>query len=115
MVDDNMSNLTMGKDILKDSYTVFPLLSANKLFEILENVNPDMILLDVEMPEMNGLETIRILKKNPRTEEIPVIFLTSRTDSESQLEGLKVICRLAESYDFEAALEKIGELAGLVS
>jgi putative two-component system response regulator len=87
MVDDNMANLTMGRNMLKAFYEVYPAPSAAKLFEILENVLPDLILLDIEMPEMNGYEAIRKMKADVRFADIPVIFLTAKSDEESELEG----------------------------
>jgi PAS domain S-box-containing protein len=90
LVDDNMVNLTMGKDILKASYEVYPLPSGAKLFELLGFVTPDLILLDIEMPEMNGYEVIRRLKSEPRFAGIPVIFLSGRKDEGSELEGLSL-------------------------
>ena len=50
LVDDNKANLTMGKEMLKEHYEVYPVLSAAKLFEIMEHVIPALILLDVMMP-----------------------------------------------------------------
>ncbi|MDR3278333.1 MAG: response regulator [Oscillospiraceae bacterium] len=90
VVDDNMTNLTMGKEILKEQYKVFPIPSAEIMFDLLESLTPDMILLDIEMPEMNGYEAIEILKKNPKWAEIPVIFLTAKTDEGSEFEGLSL-------------------------
>ena len=87
MVDDNMANLTMGRNMLKSAYEVYPAPSAAKLFEILENVTPDLILLDIVMPDMNGYETIKKLKSDERYKDIPVIFLTAKNDEESELEG----------------------------
>jgi putative two-component system response regulator len=74
--------------MLKDLYDVFPIPSAEKLFTILEKVNADLILLDIEMPDMNGYEALKLLKANPVWAEIPVMFLTSKTDEGSELEGL---------------------------
>ena len=88
MVDDNMSNLIQGRNILKPFYEVYPAPSVAKLFEILENVLPDLILLDIEMPEINGYEAIKRLKADPRFTDIPVIFLSAKNDDESELEGL---------------------------
>ncbi|MDR2314530.1 MAG: response regulator [Spirochaetaceae bacterium] len=90
LVDDNMANLTAGKAMLKDHYDVFSMPSGAKLFEIMEKIKPDLILLDIEMPEMNGYEAIKKLKALQRTRDIPVIFLTSRNDSGSELEGLNL-------------------------
>jgi len=87
LVDDVKANLTMGRDLLKTFYEVYPAPSAARLFELLENVIPDLILLDIEMPEMNGYETIKKLKSEPRFADIPVIFLTAKDDNDSEMEG----------------------------
>jgi class 3 adenylate cyclase/CheY-like chemotaxis protein len=88
LVDDNPSNLRAGKNVLSEKYEVFTVPSAAKMFEILKDVKPAMILLDIEMPEMSGYEAIRILKAGEETRDIPVIFLTGKTDTENELEGL---------------------------
>jgi signal transduction histidine kinase len=89
-VDDNPENLNALKNILKDIYMVYPSPSAQDMFELLEHVQPDLILLDVEMPGMNGFETIKKLKNDEKYREIPVIFLTFMSDTESEMEGLKL-------------------------
>ncbi|MCD8140504.1 MAG: response regulator, partial [Planctomycetaceae bacterium] len=88
MVDDSTSNLMIGRDTLGGLYNVFILPSGEKLFALLERVLPDLILLDVDMPGMNGYDVIRRLKGDPRTVGIPVIFLTGKDDLVSELEGL---------------------------
>jgi putative two-component system response regulator len=90
LVDDNMANLAIGKNILKDSCEVYAIPSAEKLFEILKHVTPDMILLDIMMPETDGYAAIRRLKAEAQWADIPVIFLTSKTDEHSELEGLSL-------------------------
>jgi len=90
MVDDNLTNLTVGKNALLGAYRVFTIPSGKKLFEMLDKTAPDMILLDIEMPDMNGYEIIKRLKANEATAPIPVIFLTARSDSGSELEGLSL-------------------------
>lgn len=90
LVDDNITNLTVGKSALNENYDVFTVPSGDKLLRILEKTLPDLILLDVEMPEMNGYEVIRILKLDPRTADIPVIFLTAKSDTGSEIEGLSL-------------------------
>jgi putative two-component system response regulator len=90
LVDDNMANLTAGKNMLKADYDIFSIPSGTRLFEILEKVTPDLILLDIEMPEMNGYEAIKKLKAEKKTHDIPVIFLTARNDPGSELEGLNL-------------------------
>ena len=90
LVDDNMANLNVGKKILQDSYEVYALPSADRLFAFLEHTIPDLILLDVIMPGMSGFDTIKILKSNARCADIPVIFVTSRTGEIDELEGLSL-------------------------
>jgi len=90
LVDDNKANLTMGREMLKTFYKVYPAPSAAKLFEICDNLLPDLILLDIDMPEMNGYEAIKRLKADLRLAEVPVIFLTAKSDDESELEGLEL-------------------------
>jgi len=90
LVDDNMTSLTLARDILKTSYKVYPAPSAAKFFEIIENVRPDIILMDVDMPQMNGYEAVKILKADERFSDIPVIFLTAKTDEDSELKGFEL-------------------------
>ncbi|MCL1941081.1 MAG: response regulator [Synergistaceae bacterium] len=88
MVDDDVTNLVVAKNAFADKYDVFTVPSGKKLFQLLEKVTPDMILLDIEMPEMSGYEVIKILKASEATADIPVIFLTGRIDPESEIDGL---------------------------
>lgn len=90
IVDDNPSNLTVCKEILKDLFEAYPVLSAEKMFELLEHVIPDLFLLDVDMPVMDGYEAIKKLKNDKRYRDIPVMFLTAMDDSFSEIEGLSL-------------------------
>jgi putative two-component system response regulator len=87
LVDDNPINLKLARNTLMGKYDVFTVPSAEKLFQLLEKTLPDIILLDVMMPEMSGYEAIKVLKSNPRTAGIPVVFLTAKSDTNSELEG----------------------------
>ena len=88
IVDDSASNLSIVRILLKPFYEVYPTPSASKLFRILEKFIPDMVLLDVSMPEMNGFEAISLMKENPRYKDIPVVFLTAKDDEASAVKGL---------------------------
>ncbi|MDR1871553.1 MAG: response regulator [Deltaproteobacteria bacterium] len=90
LVDDSRTNLLTGKTALSEDYTVMTIPSGAKMFEALEWRKPDLILLDVDMPEMNGFEAIKILKSRQETEDIPVIFLTALTEADNELEGLQL-------------------------
>ena len=90
MVDDNISNLTIGANVLEGSYNLITLSSGKLLLRALEKRRPELILIDIEMPEMSGFDTIKAVKNNPETSTIPVIFLTAKADSESELKGLSL-------------------------
>jgi len=90
LVDDEIINLKMGKNTLSDFYNVFALDSGGSMLELLDTVLPDLILLDVNMPDMNGYEVIRRVKENEETADIPVIFLTALNDTEMEIKGLSM-------------------------
>jgi len=89
-VDDIPENLAAIRNTLKDIYEVYPCPSALKMFELLEHVKPDLIMLDVKMPDIDGYEAIKRLKSDDRYKDIPVIFLSAKDDEHSEMEGLKL-------------------------
>jgi len=88
IVDDNASYLSVVRVLLKPFYEVYPAPSAAKLFKIIEKLIPDLVLLDVNMPEMCGFEALTVLRENPRYKDIPVVFLTAKDDEASAIKGL---------------------------
>jgi putative two-component system response regulator len=88
VVDDSLANLKMAKLALMQSYDVFTVPSAAKMFEMLGRQRPHLILLDINMPGVDGLEAMQMLKSSPATGDIPVIFLTAMSDPKSELDGL---------------------------
>jgi len=80
IVDDNNTNLLMAKEALDGAYRALAVPSAPKMFALMDKVMPDLILLDMEMPEMDGYTALTKLKENERTAKIPVIFLTAYTN-----------------------------------
>ena len=90
LVDDDITNLAIGNEALNQIYKTFTMNSGARLLKMLDSHVPDLILLDVEMPEMNGYETIKILKSAEKTRDIPVIFLTAQNNAESELKGLSL-------------------------
>ena len=89
VVDDNDVNLVQAKRALDGHYRVRTMSSAAKMLEIINKIIPDLILLDILMPEMDGFEAIKKLKENKLTENIPVMFLTASTDDEIEAKGLE--------------------------
>ena len=90
VVDDTVINLTYASEVLDHMYKVIPAKSGLKALELLEKITPDLILLDIEMPQMDGYETIKKIKDNPKNANIPVIFLTAHSDKENELTGFKL-------------------------
>jgi len=90
LVDDDATNLAVGSDTLDKHYDVLTFNSGARLLKTLEKTAPDLILLDLAMPEMDGYEVIKRVKNKPETAHVPVIFLTAKSDSESELEGLSL-------------------------
>jgi putative two-component system response regulator len=90
VVDDNVTNLNACVYSLMDDFDVIPATSAEKMFKLLAKIRPDLILLDIEMPQVNGLEAMRRLKSDQGLSSIPVVFLTATAESESEVTGLEL-------------------------
>ena len=91
VVDDMTTTLLLLHDLLKDTYEVKIAKSGTKALEILNAPNDiDLILLDVEMPDINGYEVCKILKNNEQIKNIPIIFITGRTSQEDEEYGLNL-------------------------
>jgi len=93
LVDDDITNLKIGISVLGDKHNIITLNSGARLIKMLTSTIgsanlPDLILLDIDMPEMNGFETISRIKEVEKLREIPVIFLTAKTSDKNELEGL---------------------------
>jgi len=89
-VDDNHVNLITAEDALSEQYNVFTLSSASLMFELLERITPDLILLDILMPEVSGFEALQSLKADKKYASIPVIFLTSKNDAATEALGFEM-------------------------
>ena len=91
LVDDDAVMIRTLREGLSTSYKVLPANSGANALKILERAKPDLILLDYEMPEMNGTQVFGVLRSKPETASIPVMFLTAKSDSGSiaQIESLK--------------------------
>ncbi|MCK8667364.1 two-component system response regulator [Pseudomonas azerbaijanoccidens] len=91
VVDDIPDNLMLMTDLLKDLYRVKAANSGEKALRVLQgDTLPDLILLDVMMPGLSGHEVAAQLKRDPRTRDIPIIFLTAMTATEDEILGLEL-------------------------
>ena len=91
IVDDIPHNLNLlSQNLESQGYRVVAVPSGVVALQVVEQTQPDLILLDIVMPEMDGFETCRRLKANPATAHIPVIFITARDEMESLVEGFLV-------------------------
>jgi len=89
-VDDVSYSLITVKNRLSEQYEIFPAESVVKMYELLSFFIPDLILLDVNMPDIDGYEAIKGLKSDDKYSSIPVIFLTGKSDRESVVKGLSL-------------------------
>ena len=90
VVDDNGINLMKADEALADHYDVITISSAITMFEIFGDLIPDMILLDIMMPDMSGFDVLKRLKSDVRYKEIPVVFLTSINDAAQEARGYEM-------------------------
>ncbi|MGE8335113.1 response regulator [Pseudomonas laurylsulfatiphila] len=91
VVDDTPDNLMLMTDLLKDRYRVKAANSGEAALRVLQsNPLPDLILLDIMMPGLSGHDVARQLQKDPRTRQIPIIFLTALASMENEIQGLEL-------------------------
>ena len=88
VVDDNVTSLRQISAQLTSNYELLLAKSGALALQICLQEKPDLILLDIEMPEMDGFETLSRIKMNPFLAQIPVIFLTGNHDTETEVKGL---------------------------
>ena len=88
IVDDNKTNLVLAKQELSKEYQVTPVLSGMQALQFLEKMHTDLILLDINMPEMDGKETMRMIRENEEWAKIPIIFLTADSSPETEAKCL---------------------------
>ena len=90
VVDDSATNLASAEKALENHYLVITISSAAKMFSVLRKIMPDLILLDIDMPGMDGFEAIKRLKASHEYAEIPVIFLTALSQTEIEANGIEL-------------------------
>lgn len=101
VVEDHPVSRKMLEAMLRKNYEVIPASSGNEAVSLAEHAKPDLVLLDIEMPEMDGFQTLEILRGGVIDHAVPVIFLTAREDAESRDRGLEAgaVDYLIKPYD----------------
>jgi putative two-component system response regulator len=90
VVDDSPDNLALINRLLKDSYTVRAATNGERALQLAATSAPDLILLDVVMPGMSGYDVCQALKALPQTRDVPVIFLTAKSDTDDETLGFEL-------------------------
>lgn len=90
VVDDSPSNLAAIENSLDDEYEVIALTSGLNALKYLDNHDADLLLLDIEMPIMNGLQTLQKIRDKAHLRDLKVIFLTARKDEQTVVQGFKL-------------------------
>lgn len=90
VVDDTSSNIMILSSLLKKDYKVKVATNGEKAISIVKQDTPDLILLDIMMPGIDGYETCRRIKSEPKYSNIPIIFLTAKSDDEDEIKGFEV-------------------------
>ena len=109
VVDDVNFHLLNFIERLKKHYEIYPAQSAEILFEILENITPDLILLDINMPEVDGFKILEKLKTDSPYADIPVIFLTGKTKRQNAIKAIQLgaVDFLTKPFTDEHVIESI--------
>ncbi len=109
VVDDNTVNLATIEQELSDRYDIIPMLTGRRAIKYLYRETCDMILLDVQMPIMDGIETLREIRTQENGVDVPVIFLTARRDAQTVLEGSKlgIVDFITKPFDSDNLKQRI--------
>ena len=110
VVDDQPINIKLlQRKLERQGLDVLVAYNGRECLKVVEEEVPDLILLDVMMPEMDGIETCQHLKANPKTETIPIIFITAKASKEGKLEGLDAgaVDYITKPIDLDETLARV--------
>ena len=111
IVDDDVVAISALKDIINPDYNVYVVKSGEEAIEKAKMLTPDLILLDICMPDMDGYQTINELKSSELTKSIPVIFISGNTESSDIKTGISngAIDYITKPFDDANVLTKVKE------
>lgn len=100
-VDDNAVNLATIEQTLEDEYDVIPVIAGARAIKYLSRAQADLMLLDVQMPEMDGVQTLEEIRKLDNGQTLPVIFLTAANDEDVAQQGnrLGIVDYIVKPFD----------------
>lgn len=115
LVDDDRDQVSIiqkaFEKLYSETYKIIPAYSGKECFVILNNLIPDLIILDIMMPEMDGWAVVDKLRSEPDWKDIPIIFLTARTDSIAEEAGLLIardyIKKPIDIYELKIRLDRV--------
>lgn len=112
IVDDVTTNLKCAGEVLRDTYKLSMVKSGKQALQFLKQERPDLILLDINMPDMNGYQIMNSIKTNPVYADIPVVFLTADSDSESEIRGFELgaMDYIRKPYEPEVMLSRLEKI-----
>jgi putative two-component system response regulator len=115
VVDDSELNLRVASNILKDDFDVACANSGEKAFELMEKRIPDLMLLDLHMPGMNGFEVMEKMNEDPDLKHIPVIMLTADNNRENEVRGFELGAMdfIAKPFVDQIMLHRVGRILEL--
>jgi DNA-binding response OmpR family regulator len=111
IVDDNPTNIELLKQVLGDrGYEIMVAMNGEAALKLVSDIKPNLILLDVMMPGIDGYETCKELKSNDKTKEIPVIFTTARTEPSDIVKGFAVggVDYVTKPLQIEELIARVG-------
>ena len=111
IVDDVKANLTVLSEMVRQAgYIARPVISVKQAMQAVDAFLPHLILLDITMPEIDGFEYCEMLRKDPRTKDIPVIFITGLTSTEDKIRGFKLgaVDFIVKPFEVEEVTMRIG-------
>ena len=109
VVDDEPTFLKVVEDILEpESYTVIQVSGGQEALDKLKKIKPDLILLDIMMPGIDGWEVCEIVKADKETEKIPIIFVTAKSDPESRSAGsVNAMDYITKPFEYKDFIKKV--------
>jgi len=117
LVDDNNISLTLAKNMLGDKYEIYAVISGEQAIKFLEKKDVDLILLDINMPDLSGFETLKLIRELPGYRDVPIIFLTSDSSPETERKcfELGAFDYIAKPFQKVTLLSRVGRTLDLVT